>query len=163
MGLQTFPFADSRATVDSAAKSFFYLNIFLNFIWPRQPPKRNILYQFIQKLMFSFYFWTKFPLKNRQPAKALKFNRQPSKLPPHWDPQIDEGISLTLLIFLMVIFTCCKRLWPMQYLKTVPNKLQFWHTSWRQLQMLINTTRLKENFLIVVTKLLWFERFKSLY
>ena len=33
---------DSRATVDSAAKSFFYLNIFLNFIWPRQPPKRNI-------------------------------------------------------------------------------------------------------------------------
>ena len=42
VGLQTFPFADSRATVDSAAKSFFYLNIFLNFIWPRQPPKRNI-------------------------------------------------------------------------------------------------------------------------
>ena len=39
---------------------------------------------------------TKFPINNRQPSKALKFNRQlskwgknnlePLKLPPHWDP-----------------------------------------------------------------------------
>ena len=46
----------------------------------------------------SIYFisWTKFLLNNHQSSKALKVsrqlskldknNRQPSKLPPHWDP-----------------------------------------------------------------------------
>ena len=28
--------------------------------------------------------WTKLPLNNRQLSKALKFNIQPPKLPPHW-------------------------------------------------------------------------------
>ena len=33
-------------------------------------------------MQFSIYFnvWTKFPLINRQPLEALKFERQPSKL-----------------------------------------------------------------------------------
>ena len=32
--------------------------------------------------------WTKLPLNNRQLSKALKFNNQPSKLPPHWDSRL---------------------------------------------------------------------------
>ena len=49
-----------------------------------------------KKVNINFNSWKKFPLDNRQPSKALKFNsqpsksakfnRQPSKLHPHCDP-----------------------------------------------------------------------------
>ena len=60
---------------------------------------------------------TKFPLNNRQPSKALKFNcqpsklernnRQPLKLPPHWDPWSwhTRNASCIRLSYISVIFS----------------------------------------------------------
>ena len=42
---------------------------------------------FISEINIYLNSWSKFLLNNRQPFRALKFNRQPSKLPPHWYPQ----------------------------------------------------------------------------
>ena len=95
-----------------------YLKLFRNFKNERAR-QFNLLQLMLIHAQVNIYQnpCTKFPINNRQPSKALKFNcqpsklernnRQPLKLPPHWDPWSwhTRNASCIRLSYISVIFS----------------------------------------------------------